>query len=102
MLSPSNVAIALQVAIRNSGFVAYQIAVIVANAVAKMLLGRGLALATNAMLTRAVSIFAGPIGWILTGLWTFADLAGPAYRVTIPSVIYVAYMRLKSQYDESA
>lgn len=86
---------ALQTAIKTGGFASYQIAVIVANAVAKIILGRGLTIAANATLTRAISIFAGPIGWIITGLWTALDIAGPAYRVTIPAVIQVAYMRLK-------
>jgi uncharacterized protein YaaW (UPF0174 family) len=85
--------IALQTAIRASGFVAYKIAVIVANAVARAILGRGLTLVANATLTRTLSIFAGPIGWVITGLWTAIDIAGPAYRVTIPCVVHVAMLR---------
>ena len=84
---------ALQVAIRASGFAAYKLALIVANAIAKAILGRGLALATNATLTRSIAIFAGPIGWIITGIWTLLDLAGPAYRVTIPCVVHIAMLR---------
>lgn len=90
---------ALQAAIKMGGFQAYQIAVIVANAIAKLLLGRGLAFAGNIALTRAISIFAGPIGWILTGIWTLIDIGGPAYRITIPSVIHIAYMRLKNKVE---
>ena len=86
---------ALQIAIKRGGFSAYKMAVIVANAVSKALLGRGLAMASNAALTRWLSIFAGPIGWSVTAIWTAIDLAGPAYRVTIPSVIQIAYMRAK-------
>ena len=86
---------ALQFAIKRGGFSAYKMAVIVANAVSKALLGRGLALASNAALTRYLSIFAGPIGWAVTAIWTAIDIAGPAYRVTIPSVIQIAYMRTK-------
>lgn len=85
----------IQGAIRAGGFESYKIAVIVANAVAKAVLGRGLSLAANAGLTRAMSIFAGPIGWFITGLWTALDLAGPAYRITIPAVIQVAFLRLR-------
>ena len=59
------------------GLPTYQVAVIVANAVAKALLGHRLKLATNAALTRTMGIFAGPIGWALTGLWTLIDVAGP-------------------------
>lgn len=92
---------AMQVAIRQGGFASYQIAVIVANSVAKTIIGRGLGLAANASLTKALSLFAGPIGWALTAVWTAVDLAGPAYRVTIPSVIQIAYMRAKMENNMS-
>lgn len=78
------------------GFVAYRMAVIVANSVAKTLTGRGLSLMTNAAFTRALGVALGPIGWAITGLWTVADLASPAYRVTVPCVIQLAYMRQKA------
>ena len=42
---------------------------------------------------RLLALLAGPIGLALTGLWALADIAGPAYRVTIPCVILIAYMR---------
>ena len=76
----------MQTAIKAGGFASYQIAVIVANAVAKQVLGRGLTLAANAGLTRAMSVFAGPIGWI-------GWIAGPAYRVTILAVVEVIVLR---------
>lgn len=79
--------------IKTGGFASYKIAVIVANAIARLILGRGLAFAGNATLTRTLSIFAGPVGWIIAGIWTLFDVASPAYRVTIPCVIQVAYMR---------
>lgn len=87
---------AVQSAIRLGGFASYKIAVIVANAVARALLGRGLSFAANAALTRWIGVFAGPIGWAVTIAWTALDIAGPAYRVTIPSVIQIAYMRVKA------
>ena len=95
--TPQAVAAALQIAVVQSGFMAYQIAVIVANAVAKAILGHGLKLSTNAALTRVIGVFAGPVGWALTAIWTIFDIAGPAYRVTIPAVIQVAFLRLKHQ-----
>lgn len=91
---------ALQMAVRMGGFVPYQIAVIVANAVCRILLGRGLSLAVNAGITRYLAIFAGPIGWLLTVLWTAVDVAGPAYRVTIPCCIQIAYMRKMSSLSD--
>lgn len=87
---------AIQLAVRKGGFASYKIAVIVANAVARALFGRGLSLTANAMLTRCIGIFAGPIGWAVTIAWTALDIAGPAYRVTIPAVIQIAYMRVKA------
>ncbi|MFH0823474.1 MAG: DUF3944 domain-containing protein, partial [Pseudomonadota bacterium] len=52
--TPQAVTAALQAAVAFSGFAAYRIAVIVANAVAKAILGRGLTLAGNAALTRVI------------------------------------------------
>ena len=85
--------IALQTAIKLGGFAPYKVTVIVANAVVKALIGRGLSVAANATLTRVVGIFAGPVGWILTAGWTLIAIAGPAYRVTMPAVIMVAHLR---------
>lgn len=86
---------AAQAAFKLGGFQSYQLTLIVVNAVSKTILGRGLTLAGNAALMRTLSVWAGPIGWAVTGLWTLTDIAGPAYRVTIPSVLQVAYLREK-------
>ena len=92
---------ATQAAVLAGGFGSYQLALIVANAVAKQVLGRGLSLAANAGLTRAISVFAGPIGWAITVLWTALDIAGAAFRVTTPAVIQVAFLRsLKTQREQ--
>ncbi|WP_187838645.1 DUF3944 domain-containing protein [Helicobacter pylori] len=82
------------------GFKSYQLAVIVANAVATTILGRGLSLAGNQVLTRTLSFLTGPVGWIITGVWTAIDIAGPAYRVTIPACILVTTLHLKAQANE--
>lgn len=79
------------------GFASYQIALIIANSVAKFVFGRGLALAANATLTRALGVLTGPIGVALTALWTAIDIAGPAYRVTIPATVYIASLRYLEQ-----
>lgn len=79
--------------IRAGGFKSYQIALIIANAVAKAILGRGLSFAGNIYLTRLLAVLAGPVGWIITGVWTAFDFASQAYRVTIPVCIYVAALR---------
>jgi len=84
---------AIQGAMGAGGFASYQLAVVVANAIAKQLVGHGLSLATNAGLVKAIGIVSGPIGWVLTATWTAVDLAGPAKRVTIPATIYIAALR---------
>lgn len=79
------------------GFATYRFALIAANFVAKSLLGRGLSLATNAAITRVIGGMLGPVGWIASGAWLAVDLAGPAFRKTVPSVLYVAALRLTLQ-----
>jgi uncharacterized protein YaaW (UPF0174 family) len=80
---------------RMGGFKSYQLTLIIVNAIVKAILGHGLKLGANAALAKAMSILTGPIGWVITGIWTLVDIAGPATRVTIPSVIYVAMLRKK-------
>lgn len=79
------------------GFKSYQLTTIIVNAVLKALIGRGLSVASNAALMRVMSILTGPIGWAITAIWTAVDIAGAAYRVTIPAVIQVAYLRKLSE-----
>ena len=84
------------------GFKSYQLTLIVVNAISRALIGRGLTFAGNAALTRTMAILTGPIGWVITGLWTAIDVAGAAYRVTIPAVIQVAALRQKHLYEQNA
>jgi uncharacterized protein YaaW (UPF0174 family) len=95
MLGPAASA-ALIAAGRMSGFATYKLSLIVANAVSKALLGRGLPLVVNATVSRTIGVLLGPIGWVVTGVWTLADMASPAYRVTVPCVIQIAYMRQRA------
>lgn len=84
---------AIITAIKLGGFASYQVALIVANSIAKMIMGKGLQLAANAGIARAIGIFAGPIGLAIAGLTTLPAITGPAFRVTLPAVIQVAAMR---------
>ena len=50
---------------------------------------------------KAFAVLTGPIGWVLAGLWTAFDIAGPAYRVLIPCTITIAYLRsIQGKSDE--
>ncbi len=42
-------------------------------------------------------LLGNPIGWAITGVWTAVDVAGPAYRVTIPATIMIALLRKKRE-----
>lgn len=85
----------LQAMILAGGFGSFMLATTVANAVATQLIGRGLTFGANAALMRGMGAFSGPIGWAITAIWTAFDLASPAYRVTVPCALQVAYMRQK-------
>ena len=92
----------VQIIMKSSRNFAEQIAMIVANAVAKTVLGQGLKLvgvdlAKKAVAKRMMGVFTGPIGWPITAIWTAIDISGPAYRVTIPCVCHIAYLRQKTK-----
>ena len=78
---------------KKGGFASYKIMLIIANAIGKAIFGKGLPLVINAGLARWAAVVVGPIGWAVTVLLTAFDLAGPAYRVTIPCVIHIAMLR---------
>jgi uncharacterized protein YaaW (UPF0174 family) len=91
--TPASLTAALQLAFKAGGFTSYRLTLVIANAISRAILGRGLAFAGNAALMRTASVLAGPVGWALTGAWTVVDIAGPAYRITMPAVIQVALLR---------
>lgn len=92
---------AVQLLKRKGGEVfASKIALFTVNMVSSMMLGRGLRFASRNTLGEVASVFSGPFGWVLTAGWTAYDLSSPAYRVTIPCVIQIAYMR--SVYNQSS
>ncbi|GAA7303336.1 hypothetical protein HpM042_04410 [Helicobacter pylori] len=53
-------------------------------------------------LKKTLGILAGPIGWVITGTLVSINLAGPAYRVTVPSCVLVATLRLKQKAEREA
>jgi len=63
----------------------------------EILLTRGIVIIGVSSLSRSLGILLGPIGWIMLTGWTLWDLMGPAYRVTVPAVVQIAYMRVKYQ-----
>lgn len=92
--------IALQGIFRAGGAASYQLALLAANQLWKTLFGTGLSLAANTGITRSLSVLAGPIGWIITGVWAAIDIASPATRVTKPAVLLIALLRRKPRDDD--
>lgn len=90
------------ISIKNSGFQAYKISVIIANTIAKQIIGKGLTFAGNRAVTgglsRLVGISLGPIGWALSAIWTLTEIASPAYRVTMRVIPIIIFMRKNRQY----
>jgi uncharacterized protein YaaW (UPF0174 family)/predicted nucleic acid-binding Zn ribbon protein len=78
---------------KRGGDKSYELTVIIANSVMKSI---GLSSAANVATTKIISLFTGPLGLVLSGVWT---VSGPAYRVTIPAVIEIAVLRKKYLYE---
>ncbi len=69
----------------------------------KKTLGHGLTVVAGKVALKKISgILAGPIGWAITGVLVSINLAGPAYRVTVPACFVVATLRLKLKAEEEA
>ncbi|WP_310790437.1 flagellar biosynthesis protein FlgG [Helicobacter pylori] len=49
-----------------------------------------------------MGILAGPIGWVITDALVSINLAGPAYRVTVPACVLVATLRKKLKAEQEA
>lgn len=86
---------ALQMAIRRGGILFTRIAAYITRLISRMLIGRSALMIGSNLLNKVLGTLAGPLGWAITAGWTVYDLASPAYRVTIPGVIQVAYMRMR-------
>lgn len=80
----------------------YQASSVIASAVAKQLLGHGLRLSAGFTAGRVGSLLLGPVGWAIAGIWTVADISGPAYRVTVPCTLHIAMLRQKWLCEQEA
>lgn len=85
---------ALRAVIKKGGVLFTRLALYVTQMISKMLLGRGLSYLGANVISRALGILGGPVGWVVTIGWSVMDLASPAYRVTIPAVLQVSCMRM--------
>jgi hypothetical protein len=79
--------------IAGGGMVSYKLSLIVAGAVARASIQRGIAFAAGTSVARWAAAFAGAVGLGIAALWTLFDVLGPAYRVLIPCVLHIAMLR---------
>ena len=59
--------------------------------------GTTLALGAIGVSTTAISLISLPITALIFAIWGMLDLTGPAFRVTIPCVLFVAILRRKPE-----
>jgi len=88
---------AVQLAIKGSSALSYKFSSVVANTVLKAMAQRGIIFGANATLARVATVATGPIGLAVSGVWSAYELGKPAYRVTVPAVIEIIYLRGKTK-----
>lgn len=73
-----------------------QRAAMVASGLAQIATGKALPLIAGLGIGRVLGVLTGPVGLALTGLYTAYDISNPAFRVTLPCVVQIAWIRLKN------
>lgn len=71
----------------------YLESVAIAGAVATTATGITLKITAGAIIKKAVGLLSKPFTWAVTGMFTAYNVSGPAYKVTVPAVIYIAAIR---------
>lgn len=74
----------------------WQRAALVANGLAQTTAGKMLPLIAGLGIGRVLGILTGPVGMAITGLYTAYDISNPAFRVTLPCVVQIAWIRLRN------
>lgn len=90
--TPQLILIAVQAAIRTSSLAALELATMLSASVITSLGGIA-TWGTVVVASCALSVLAGPLAIALSSAWMISDVAGPAYRVTIPACIIVSWLR---------
>ena len=74
----------------------WQRAALVANGLAQTTASKALPLIAGLGIGRVLGVLTGPVGLAITGLYTAYDISNPAFRVTLPCVVQIAWIRLKN------
>lgn len=78
----------------------YQTSRTIAHSIARQMLGYGFSMGSVVLARRALTTLLGPVAVLLTGIWTAIDIAGPAYRVTVPCTLHIAMLRQQWMADQ--
>ena len=70
-----------------------QRAAMVASGLAQIATGKALPLIAGLGIGRVLGVLTGPVGLALTGLYTAYDISNPAFRITLPCVVQIAWIR---------
>ncbi|QMM76404.1 hypothetical protein HVW95_10535 [Escherichia coli] len=73
-----------------------QRAAMVASGLAQIATGKALPLIAGLGIGRVLGVLTDPVGLALTGLYTAYDISNPAFRITLPCVVQIAWIRLKN------
>lgn len=74
----------------------WQRAALVANGLAQTTAGKVLPLIAGLGIGRVLVVLTGPVGLAITGLYAAYGISNPAFRVTLPCVVQIAWIRLKN------
>ncbi|MEQ4973750.1 YaaW family protein [Enterobacter cloacae] len=74
----------------------WQRAALVANGLAQTTAGKVLPLIAGLGIGRVLGVLTGPVGLAITGLYAAYGISNPAFRVTLPCVVQIAWIRLKN------
>lgn len=74
----------------------WQKAALIASGLAQTTAGKVLPLIAGLGIGRVLGVLTGPVGLAITGLYTAYDISNPAFRVTLPCVVQIAWIRLKN------
>lgn len=88
---------AIQAAIRRGGPAAIQAALLATGAFARLAMGGAIAAGSSLIAGRAAGLAFGPVGVALSGIAGAHTLTSQAYRVTVPCVVQIAYIRQKNE-----
>lgn len=61
------------------------------------MVGTGLPTVMLGSIAPLMPLYIGPIGWAASGIWSLWGISSPAYRITVPAVIYIAILRKRQK-----